>query len=234
MDAKIIEQYKQARKATYTRHAGTGAVYQGQARATDAYQWAKRLVSVTGVWRDLEAAGKVKMDVVPDDDIDLDNILGDVFDPETNPEVKPSVLAEQRQAEIDRINRDGVWGIVGYYRSPTTHEWMQADSTWGFIGSDWNGSGYDVDVMEAAINAYHYAPKPHVVVWIEDGKVENVEGVHGEDIEYTTINTETIKDEHTCPVCGEDLSDTLLCAECGFDFWDEERTLQAIREYNNK
>lgn len=49
--------------------------------------------------------------------------------------------------EAERANREGVYGIEGQYRHPVTGEWIDADSVWGFIGDDWRGSGYDIDIM---------------------------------------------------------------------------------------
>lgn len=53
----------------------------------------------------------------------------------------------------ERAERDGVWGIVAEYRDPVTGDWCHASSVWGFIGDDWENSGYDDDVRKAALDA---------------------------------------------------------------------------------
>jgi hypothetical protein len=52
-----------------------------------------------------------------------------------------------------RIERNGVVGVIGEYWNGT--EWVHADSCWGFIGDDWQNSGYDTDIMAATLDAYH-------------------------------------------------------------------------------
>ena len=53
----------------------------------------------------------------------------------------------------ERIDRDGLWGIVSERRCSKCGSWHHVDSVWGFIGEDWRDSGYDTDVMQAAIDA---------------------------------------------------------------------------------
>ena len=58
-----------------------------------------------------------------------------------------------RKALWDRIEREGVYGVVGYYRPNTEASWESADSVWGFIGYDWQDSGSDTDIMSATMQA---------------------------------------------------------------------------------
>jgi hypothetical protein len=39
----------------------------------------------------------------------------------------------------ERANRDGVCGCCAEFWDGA--EWVEVDATWGFIGSDWRGSG---------------------------------------------------------------------------------------------
>lgn len=94
----------------------------------------------------------MRLQVEPDDSVDLDNLIGDAFDPNVNQAIKPEKLKEQKQHEIDRINRDGVWGVISEYKCPACGSWKTADSCWGFIGDDYKDSGYDLDVMEETLN----------------------------------------------------------------------------------
>jgi len=50
-----------------------------------------------------------------------------------------------------RMDQEGVWGIVVDVRCTCCGNWDQVDSCWGFVGEDWRDSGYDVDLMAAAI-----------------------------------------------------------------------------------
>lgn len=49
-----------------------------------------------------------------------------------------------------RIERDGVHGIESQFWNGV--EWEHADSVWGFVGDDWRDSGYDADLMSAALD----------------------------------------------------------------------------------
>lgn len=68
---------------------------------------------------------------------------------------------EKTRAELrERIEHDGVWGIVGQYRTcacdycDNPGHWEDVDSVWGFVGDDWKDSGYDTDVMQATMDAF--------------------------------------------------------------------------------
>lgn len=95
--------------------------------------------------------GDVRLRVVPDDCVDLDNLFGDTFNPKVNSDIPLARLERERQAEVDRVNRDGVWGVIGEYFDG--EDWQHADSCFGFIGEDWKDSGYDVDIMNATMDA---------------------------------------------------------------------------------
>lgn len=64
----------------------------------------------------------------------------------------------------ERADRMGVWGIVSYvtkdpynpcdcYDAPHCEHYEFVDSVFGFIGDDWKDSGYDTDLMSAALDA---------------------------------------------------------------------------------
>jgi hypothetical protein len=54
-------------------------------------------------------------------------------------------VTKVRKELWDRIEREGVCGIVGQYFDGS--DWVTSDNCWGFIGDDWQDSGYDIDVM---------------------------------------------------------------------------------------
>lgn len=99
-------------------------------------------------WDELETQGKVRLKIEPDYDADLDDLLGDSYDPTVNPDIPAKRLAQEREWEIDRINREGVWGIVGQYKCKCCGSWTTADSVWGVVGDDWKESGYDLEIMQ--------------------------------------------------------------------------------------
>ena len=96
--------------------------------------------------------GPVRLRVVWDDVSELGDLLGDTFDPEHNPDIKPALLAEERGYEIARIEREGVVGVIGEFWDGDA--WEHADSCYGFVGTDWIDSGYDGDIMAATMEAY--------------------------------------------------------------------------------
>ena len=75
----------------------------------------------------------------------------DTYSPECHPEIKPEIIAREREAEIDRVNQDGVWGYVAEFW--TGDDWENVDSIWGFVGNDFETSGYEPDLMRAALDA---------------------------------------------------------------------------------
>lgn len=61
--------------------------------------------------------------------------------------------ARAHKAISQRVDREGVWGIVGKFRASSDDAWQDADSVWGFIGRDWQDSGYDDDVRRSVLAA---------------------------------------------------------------------------------
>jgi hypothetical protein len=124
---------------------------------------AKREADIRQRWEKAEDSGLVRLEIVPDEVCSLDDLLGDCFDPDVNSDIKSEILAKQKQWEIDRIERDGVWGVRGQFKCPSCHAWQDADSCWGFVGEDWRDSGYDLDIMDATLDAMDIAYSKHVM-----------------------------------------------------------------------
>jgi hypothetical protein len=114
-------------------------------------EWDKRNGETVDEYeRDHDAKrGDVRLRIVADDSVDLDNLFGDTFNPKANPDIHPDRLERERQAEVERVERDGVWGVVGEFFDG--EEWQHTDSCFGFIGDDWKDSGYDVDIMASTL-----------------------------------------------------------------------------------
>ncbi len=94
--------------------------------------------------------GNVRLRVVSDETCSLEDLEGDCFNPKANPDISASKLHHDRQQFIETVNREGVWGIIGEYFDG--ERWQHADSCFGFVGNDWEHSGYDTDIMRATLN----------------------------------------------------------------------------------
>lgn len=96
--------------------------------------------------------GPVRIRIAPDEICDFDELCGDSYNPIANPDIPASRLARERQQELDRVNRDGVWGMIGEYWDGD--DWQLVDSCWGFVGDDFKESGYAEDIMAETLRAY--------------------------------------------------------------------------------
>lgn len=119
---------------------------------------AKFIAAVSGAWDRAESAGLVRFRVEPDGDVDLDDLFGDTYNPDANPDIPAERMKRERQHEIDRAERDGVWGIIGEYKAdicPTCGrggEWVHGGSCWGFIGDDWKDDA-EIDIKAETLDA---------------------------------------------------------------------------------
>jgi hypothetical protein len=95
--------------------------------------------------------GDVRLRIVPDETCSLEDLEGDCFNSKVNPDVPASTLERDRKAFIEKVNAEGVWGIIG--ECFDGERWQHADSCFGFVGQDWKHSGYDTDIMRATLDA---------------------------------------------------------------------------------
>lgn len=93
--------------------------------------------------------GNVRLQIIPDEMADYAHLAGDSFNPDVNSDISPSLLERQEKEFKERINRDGVWGVVGEYFNG--EKWIHADSVWGFVGQDWENSGYDSGIKSETL-----------------------------------------------------------------------------------
>lgn len=88
----------------------------------------------------------------PDDCTSMDDLVGDMFD-ESHADTIPGGLRTLRQQRKDfelRVEMDGVWVMDAvFYKTDGTPE--TADSIGGFVGEDFWGSGYEEELMLAAL-----------------------------------------------------------------------------------
>lgn len=122
--------------------------------------YALRAAKVRAAFADLEAFGAVRFVVTPDE---CGYMAGDCDD----------------EAYVnERLEREGLWTIAVEGSFDGGETWEHIDAVGGFIGEDWRDSGYDVDLMEAAVEAAcdssRYAPcddgssEPHEYERCED------------------------------------------------------------------
>ena len=100
-------------------------------------QYALRDARTNTRFQAYEDAGFARLRVVPDED--PQHALDGDF--------SPSMLRALRE----RVYQEGTWGLVVEVRHPLGGDWEHVDSIWGFIGDDWQDSGYDADIKSNAI-----------------------------------------------------------------------------------
>lgn len=135
-----------------------------------AFQQLRMDVAVMLVWDVLEDSSLVAVEHSPDD-LSFEDLFGDAYDLEIDHGINPNVVKKQRQEAIDRLETEGQWVVETFYNAG---EWdggalsglrAVADVCGGFVGNDWEGSGYDTDMKRTAIDKllehHGYAPVPH-------------------------------------------------------------------------
>lgn len=102
----------------------------------------------------------------------IEDLEGDCYNPQANPDIPAGKLAAERRAYRRRVRNEGVWGAIVEVRSNPNAEWMQppvtvkqvwsehygrhftcasgTDSIWGFVGEDFLGSGYEQQMCDTA------------------------------------------------------------------------------------
>lgn len=103
-------------------------------------------------FQQFESDGLAAISKESDDYCNIDDLLGDYFNPDVNSDIDPDALEEQKQARMGRINYEGV------YFHQLTVMGEPEDSICGFVGDDFYGSGYDSDFYSAA---YELIEKAH-------------------------------------------------------------------------
>ena len=154
--AQLDTEYRKARKE-WTSVSGTGR-YHGRQSAVQAFREAKIRVRWEAMdgdeaseFDEYHFSDKVRLLIVPDADCTYDCACDNV---------------KCEQSWREHAERDGCWGIVGQYRSieggfgasgsgvRQWTSWVDTDAVFGFVGDDWRNSGYDLDIMESAMDAY--------------------------------------------------------------------------------
>lgn len=111
-----------------------------------AAQAAWRAAKTNAEWDAAEWEELVKLDVIPEFDVYDDSFI-DTWG------LSPKKAEAEKKEIHQRIERDGCWIIVSYFRPDRDAEWIAVDSVGGFIGDDYKDSGYDTDLKRAALDA---------------------------------------------------------------------------------
>jgi hypothetical protein len=127
MNARILAEYLRLR-----RNGCSGSYALRAARTLDAFT-------------DAENDGLVKLECEPECDYYDDSYV------DTWEHCSQTAKDRAKKEIADRIDRDGHWILVGYYLD-TDGTWERADCIGGFIGDDWQDSGYDVDIRQACLD----------------------------------------------------------------------------------
>jgi hypothetical protein len=68
-------------------------------------------------------------------DFNMEDLMGDCFNPKVNPEIDLKELERQKQEFIDLVNNEGVYGyVLERWDSAVNKGWTEVDSCWGFVG----------------------------------------------------------------------------------------------------
>jgi hypothetical protein len=98
----------------------------------------------------VKVSDDIRMIVVVDNDYDIENLKGDSYNPEVNPDIDIDLLKRGEEEFEDRVSEEGVCGIISQFKCPCCGSWMDADSVFGIVGDDWTESGYDTDLINSA------------------------------------------------------------------------------------
>lgn len=103
---------------------------------------ALRVAKIRARFAELEAEGLVRLTIEPDCE-PYDDTYIDTWD-----DLTPAQRKAEKKKLWDRIEREGVWGVVGKYR--VGDRWHTGGSCWGFIGEDYEDDT-DTDIMAETI-----------------------------------------------------------------------------------
>lgn len=106
---------------------------------------------------DAVKAGKISVSREQDQHSTFKDLCGDVFNPAVNTDIPPAELKRQERAYRQRFYKTGCWVMIARYW--TGRYWedsngMSDNVIGGFVGYDFFGSGYELQMLEEALMAY--------------------------------------------------------------------------------
>jgi len=102
---------------------------------------------INDVFKQAQADGLLRFRIVPDETFYDDSYI-DTWD-----YLSESEKIKAKKEIRDRIEEDGVWGIIVDRKCSECGQWTEVDSVYGFIGNEYENSGYDIDVKKAGLKA---------------------------------------------------------------------------------
>jgi hypothetical protein len=104
--------------------------------------------------------GKIRIAKEEDVFWSIDDLAGDMFNPDVNDDISPAILKKQRRSFVARVNRSGVWGAVAetWNGRAWDDESTGHNAIFGFVGNDFVGSGYELQLLEEALERYEAQP----------------------------------------------------------------------------
>jgi hypothetical protein len=126
MNPSLIAEYRQQRQH---HHTGSSAL---------------RAARILLAFKRVEQFGLVRLHVEPEIDC-YDMSYIDTW------EISDKKKEAEKKSLSDRIDQEGCWILVAQYKDEDS--WKTVDSVGGFIGDDWQNSGYDIDMMLGALEA---------------------------------------------------------------------------------
>lgn len=87
-------------------------------------------------FRIIEQTKNFRIIEVPDDIISLEDLKGDSYKPEVNPDIPPQQLRLEELHFEKLVEVEGVFGFILERWNPEVDKgWEHVDSCWGFIGA---------------------------------------------------------------------------------------------------
>lgn len=96
-------------------------------------------------------AGKIRLKEEPDHDWSMEDMKGDCFKPECNPDLSPEELKKQERDFEGEILGYGVVGLIAQYKA--RHGWVDCASCWGIRWVDKDSSDFS-DLLQDAMSDY--------------------------------------------------------------------------------
>jgi hypothetical protein len=118
MKKSFVSNYRKFRSIGYT--------------AKNAFSASKTLAQ----WSKLESAGLAQIIAEPDDCCDMDDLKGDTYNREVNPEIPELRMQREEKAFEEFVGLHGVWGVIGQYRLNEDSNWITGGSIWGIVDID--------------------------------------------------------------------------------------------------
>jgi len=101
---------------------------------------------INSAFEELQQMGLLRFRIVPDETF-YDDSYVDTW------EISESDKIKAKKEIRERIEEEGVWGIAVDKKCSECGQWDEVDSVYGFIGNEYEGSGYDIDVKISGLKS---------------------------------------------------------------------------------